>query len=79
MIDDTPAERLRRRLLDVLKSAGHAMTTAELRDHIEDGVVIEAVYRSLAVLEHRGQVRRQKNSGRHVHWALSATDRLSRD
>lgn len=71
MTEPTPAERLRRRLLDVLSSSRHAMTTAELRDHIGDGVVIESVYRSLTVLERRGQVRRQKNSGRHVHWTLA--------
>ncbi|WP_102141368.1 Fur family transcriptional regulator [Mycobacterium hubeiense] len=70
---DTPAERLRLQLLEALQKARRSMTTAELREHIGDGVVIEAVYRGLTVLERRGQVRRQRNSGRHVHWTLAAT------
>ncbi len=49
------------------------MTTAQLRDHVQqhfsESVVIEAVYRNLTVLERRGDVRRRKPPGRDTHWS----------
>ncbi|MDV3126083.1 Fur family transcriptional regulator [Mycobacterium sp. 21AC1] len=69
----SPAERLRQRLLSALDDARGPMTTAQLRDHVQQRfgqpVVIEAVYRNLTVLERRGDVRRHKGPGRDAHWA----------
>lgn len=68
----SPAEQLRQQLLRALEDARGPMTTAQLRQHVQEQlgqpVVIESVYRNLTVLERRGEVRRDKPSGRNIRW-----------
>jgi len=69
-------ELVRKHVLDALGRAPGELTTAEVRHLLlpsTPGLVNEVVYRSLVILEHRGQVRRQRLPGRrHVAWALKA-------
>jgi Fe2+ or Zn2+ uptake regulation protein len=69
---------LRERLLSALAGSRESMTTAELRDHVHEhfseAVVIEAVYRSLTVLERRGDVRRCDGPGRDAYWVVAAVN-----
>jgi Fe2+ or Zn2+ uptake regulation protein len=71
MNDRVFPELLRQTLLGYLTRARRSMTTAQLREHTEQHfrqpIVIETVYRSLTVLERRGDVRRRNTSGRHTH------------
>ncbi len=66
-------EQLRQHLLTALEGTRKPLTTAQLRDHVQqhfsESVVIEAVYRNLTVLERRGDVRRRKPPGRDTHWS----------
>jgi Fe2+ or Zn2+ uptake regulation protein len=67
----TDAELVRKQMLDALAREGSALTTAELRRHLNAGesdLVNEVVYRNLLVLERRGKIRRLKPAGRHVAW-----------
>jgi len=77
------AKRLRQQLLNSLADCRAPVTTAALRDRLHaDGepacLTIEAVYRNLALLHNRGQVRRIRRGGRHVSWVLATEARRSR-
>ena len=77
------AKRLRQQLLNSLADCREPVTTAALRDRLHvDGepacLTIEAVYRNLALLHNRGQVRRIRPGGRHVSWVLASAVRRSR-
>ncbi|GBE65959.1 Fur family transcriptional regulator [Mycobacterium sp. MFM001] len=75
MHDRVCPELLRQTLLSYLTRSSHSLTTAQLREHTEEHfrqpIVIETVYRSLTVLERRGEVKRRNISGRHAHWVRS--------
>lgn len=74
------AERLRDHLLEAMAYAGTSLTTAELRRLLErsfPGIVSEAVYRSLVILEHRGRVRRLQTPTKHVAWERTAEAALA--
>ena len=77
------AKHLRQQLLNSLADCGEPVTTAALRDRLHAGgepayLAIEAVYRNLALLHNRGQVRRIRTGGRHVSWVLASQARRSR-
>lgn len=70
------AHELRCHILRVLQAADGPLTTAQLRDRISTSlgrtVVIETVYRALAILADRGAVRRTARSqGRHTRWVVA--------
>ncbi len=73
MNSSLPPEALRERLLRAL--ADGAMSTAELRRFLATAfaqdVVHERIYRSLEVLEKRGDVARSTPGGRHTMWRLA--------
>ncbi|ORV99581.1 transcriptional repressor [Mycobacterium kyorinense] len=75
MNDRVAPELLRQTLLSYLTRASRSLTTAQLREHTEEHfrqpIVIETIYRSLTVLERRGDVKRHNISGRHAHWVRS--------
>lgn len=69
------AKHLRQQLLNSLADCREPVTTAALRDRLDtDGesacLTIETVYRNLALLCNRGQVRRIHTGGRDVSWVL---------
>ena len=68
-------ETLRERLLCALADSPDAMSTAELRRCLAtlfaQDVVHERIYRSLEVLEKRGEVARSTPGGRHTMWRLA--------
>ena len=70
-----PPEALRERLLSALADSTDAMSTAELRHCLatvfDHDVVHERIYRSLEVLEKRGEVARSTPGGRHTMWHLA--------
>ena len=73
------AHELRRHILRVLQEADSPLTTAQLRDQISSAlgrpVVIETVYRALAILADCGAVYRAARSpGRHTHWLVTDAD-----
>lgn len=77
------AKHLRQQLLNALAGCREPVTTAALRDRLHtDGkppcLTIEAVYRNLALLHSRGQVRRIRSGGRHVSWLLAGQAGRSR-
>jgi Fe2+ or Zn2+ uptake regulation protein len=75
MSSPLPPEALRQRLLRTLAESYEAMTTAELRRCLStvfgQDVVHESIYRSLEVLEKRGEVARTTPVGRHTLWRLA--------
>ena len=74
------AEQLRGRLVEILASAKGPTTTSAALIAVTNHcctnehrpVVVEEVYRSLLILQHRGIVRRvrRKQPGRHARWQL---------
>lgn len=77
------AEILRERLLDILQRADGPLTTAALRENVQPwapGLVNEAVYHSLLILEARGNVSRIRAKGRrYVVWDVLVLPRPKRD
>jgi Fe2+ or Zn2+ uptake regulation protein len=75
MKNSLPPEALRERLLSALADSTDAMSTAELRRCLAavlaQDVVHERIYRSLEVLEKRGEVTRSTPGGRHTMWHLA--------
>ena len=68
------AELFRSRAITILRAAGTALTTAEIRQRVNsrlpDPVHHEFVYRNLLVLENRRRIRREQLTGRDVAWHL---------
>ena len=70
-------QQLRHQILAMLAASPDAMRTADVRRCLSEtfgqDLVHEHVYRNLVILEHRGDVARTAQSGRHTLWRLSAT------
>ena len=82
MNNSLPPEALRERILSALADSTDAMSTAELRRCLAtifaQDVVHERIYRSLEVLEKRGEVARSTPGGRHTMWHLARPHPLRR-
>ncbi|MCV7320457.1 PAS domain-containing protein [Mycolicibacterium confluentis] len=69
-------EAVRGLIVTALTNAGPTLSTSQLRRHLDENfnvaVMNETLYRSLAILEKRGEVVKLESRGRNALWKLSA-------